>query len=264
MSDVELTKKAEAYVANVDANLAATSLLTLHIDRTSWKSLAGSIEALIDMLDDLSPDPDLEPWLGDGDDREDENEHAGDINDEPQADASDDEHSLGWTEDASQSGNLGCFGSEGDLELELGTTEHVDQDVAGSVQEGLWLSPDGEPELGFVGIGTGWRKGEDVTDLGEHVDEREPNGDEEDSSRADDEFTHGIGRGDGSGHEIARKMLREHARRLPSGDIVREIAGAFSKPEKLGSKTDPSPTIAPPLDPDVIDLRAHYWAAKGF
>ncbi|UCI21080.1 hypothetical protein FJ970_09060 [Mesorhizobium sp. B2-1-8] len=70
---------------------------------------------MIDMLDELDPDPDLEPWLGwpesggleaggISDDREAEDEHGGDINDEPQAGAGggtwegDDEHSLGWTE----------------------------------------------------------------------------------------------------------------------------------------------------------------------
>ncbi|AZO75034.1 MAG: hypothetical protein E5V92_01890 [Mesorhizobium sp.] len=201
--------------------------------------------ALITALDimeadseDLEDGADAEPWLGwtdrgpqtvspvflDGrgsayDDREEENEHGGDINDEPQAGGSggaawegDDEHSLGWTEEASQTGNLGCYGSEGDL----------------------------EPDLGFVGHGTGWRKGEDALDWGEHDDEREPNGDE----------TDGPFDGDGSGRAMAEKMLREKARRLPSGDIAREI-------------TERSVTV-PPLDPDAMDLRAHYWAAKGF
>ncbi|WP_189434795.1 hypothetical protein [Mesorhizobium sp. M1E.F.Ca.ET.041.01.1.1] len=45
----------------------------------------------------------------------------------------------------SKSGNLGCYGNQGDL----------------------------EPELGFVGIGTGWRQGEDALDRGEHDDEPE-------------------------------------------------------------------------------------------
>ncbi|TIQ05740.1 hypothetical protein [Mesorhizobium sp.] len=209
--------------------------------------------ALITALDlmeadaeDLEDGADAEPWLGwtdrgpqassgiflDGrgsayDDREEENEHGGDINDELQADESDDEHSLGWTEEGSQTGNLGCYGSEGDL----------------------------EPELGFVGHGTGWRKGEDALDWGEHDDEREhderePNGDE----------TDGPFDGDGSGRAIAEKMLREKAKtgllsnpvlKRPSGDIVPNIV---KRPEKA----------APLLDPDAMDLRAHYWAAKGF
>ena len=113
MSDLELTKKAEAYVASQNAQperFGETGLLTLQIDRNSRRSLAGSIEALIDMLDDLSPDCDLEdgvdaePWLGWGgkglptvswpqdgrgsmyDDRELEDEDGGDINDQPHDD----------------------------------------------------------------------------------------------------------------------------------------------------------------------------------
>ncbi|TIQ85260.1 MAG: hypothetical protein E5X38_21255 [Mesorhizobium sp.] len=253
---VDLTKKGEAYAA-----AAARETLTLIIDRSSRKELATSIEALIDMLDDLSPDPDLEdgadaePWLGwtdrgpqassnmfmDGrgsayDDREAEDEHGGDINDEPQADGSDDEHSLGWTEEGSQTGNLGCYGSEGDL----------------------------EPDLGFVGHGTGWRKGEDALDWGEHDDEREPNGDE----------TDGPFDGDGSGRAIAEKMLqyasstteeaREKAKRRPSGDLGTFKADARpSRAEGLRSPEMLSLPV-PLLDPEAMDLRAHYWAAKGF
>lgn len=121
-----------------------------------------------------------------------------------------------------------------DKEPELGWTEHVDQTLAGKVEEGRWLTYDGEPELGFVGIGTGWRKGEDIKDVGEHVDEREPDG----------------RRGPGAEPE---KKLRERVRRLPSGDVMREIKSA---------------TVAnlpvPPTDSDSMDLRAHYLAAKGF
>ncbi|RWH32210.1 hypothetical protein [Mesorhizobium sp.] len=238
---VDLTKKGEAYAA-----AAARETLTLIIDRSSRKELATSIEALIDMLDDLSPDPDLEdgadaePWLGwtdrgpqassnmfmEGrgsayDDREAEDEHGGDINDEPQADDSDDEHSLGWTEEGSQTGNLGGYGSEGDL----------------------------EPDLGFVGHGTGWRKGEDALDWGEHDDEREhderePNGDE----------TDGPFDGDGSGRAIAEKMLREKAKRRPS-DIMRKAATASGLKAPKAEPVLPLPV--PLLDPDAMDLRAH-------
>ncbi|WP_156752665.1 hypothetical protein [Mesorhizobium sp. WSM3873] len=161
--------------------------------------------------EDLEDGADAEPWLGwtdrgpqassnmfmDGrgsayDDREAEDEHGGDINDEPQADDSDDEHSLGWTEVASQTGNLGCYGSEGDLE-------------------------------------------EDIQDMPHDDDEREPTGE-------DDPITYG----DGSGRAIAETLLKK--------------ARAPATPERL--KLDP-PSI-PPLDPDAMDLRAHYWAAKGF
>ncbi|RUW43005.1 MAG: hypothetical protein E5W15_06950 [Mesorhizobium sp.] len=71
MDDLQLTKNAEAYVA-ASRQLGDTPLLTLQIDRTSRKALSMSITALIDMLDDLDPDPDLE-------------------------DTADDEPSLGWT-----------------------------------------------------------------------------------------------------------------------------------------------------------------------
>ena len=47
--------------------------------RTSRRSLAGSIEALIDMLDDLSPDPDLEDDEIEGDDERERD----DADDEP-------------------------------------------------------------------------------------------------------------------------------------------------------------------------------------
>ncbi|PBB78179.1 hypothetical protein CK218_25650 [Mesorhizobium sp. WSM3879] len=105
-----------------------------------------------------------------------------------------------------------------------------------------------EPDLGFVGHGTGWRKGEDALDWGEHDDEREPNGDE----------TDGPFDGDGSGRVIAEKMLGEKAKRLPSGDIG--TVSALEKP-----KVNPVlPLPVPLLDPDAMDLRAHYWAAKGF
>lgn len=107
---------------------------------TDRLSIATTIERLIDALDALEPDPDLEPWLGAGDDREDdtsddeptmgssndhhgggsqanwasgmfladeceeENEHGGDIQDEPH-DASDegnDEPTLGWSNQSGQ------------------------------------------------------------------------------------------------------------------------------------------------------------------
>lgn len=50
--------------------------------------IATTIERLIDMLDALGGDPDFEPYLANswGDDREDENEHGGDILDEPHGD----------------------------------------------------------------------------------------------------------------------------------------------------------------------------------
>lgn len=135
MDELQLTKKAEAYVA-ASTSFAAKEVLTLQIDRTSRKALSLSITALIDMLDDLSPEPDLEPWLGwpesggmeaggDSDDREDENEHGGDINDEPQGGNNgrtleDDEPNLGWAETHGKGivGNQNSDDREGDDERE--------------------------------------------------------------------------------------------------------------------------------------------------
>ncbi|ESX96005.1 hypothetical protein [Mesorhizobium sp. LNJC405B00] len=80
-------------------------------------AIATSIERLIDLLDAMSPDPDLEESLGwgygsqlelhaqDGE-REEENEHGGDINDERHdaLDEGDSEPFLGWREQCCQSG----------------------------------------------------------------------------------------------------------------------------------------------------------------
>jgi hypothetical protein len=55
------------------------------------------------------------------------------------------------------------------------------------------------------------------------------------------------------GADIAKTMLREHAKRIPTGEIVREI----------------NPMVVPQIDPkkfdpDSMNLRAYYRAAKGF
>lgn len=136
MDDLQLTKKAEAYVAAAGTDIRAECMLTLQIDRTSRKSLAGSIEALIDLLDDLSPDPDLEDdgiediderepdndTEANGDERdasytaggaigghwcedvEEENEHGGDVLDQAHDGDSDNEPSLGWGNTTGQTG----------------------------------------------------------------------------------------------------------------------------------------------------------------
>lgn len=63
----------------------AIFLTIKHNDRIG---IATTIERLIDMLDALDGDPDFEPYLANswGDDREDENEHGGDICDAPHDD----------------------------------------------------------------------------------------------------------------------------------------------------------------------------------
>ncbi|MBZ9710549.1 hypothetical protein LB543_28020 [Mesorhizobium sp. ESP7-2] len=91
--------------------------------RSIRSGLAGIAELLVAVLDDLDGDPNLE----DGADVEGVNEDGGDILDEPHDGRDgDDEPSLGWTEKASLGGNLGCFGSNVDLEhdpAELGEPE---------------------------------------------------------------------------------------------------------------------------------------------
>ncbi|QKC84401.1 hypothetical protein [Mesorhizobium sp. NZP2077] len=217
MTDLDLTKKGEAYVA---ASLAADPE-TLLVALTNRKAIADSIERLIDMLDAMSPDPDLEdtaddepsllslddleldnsdyepdsdgepamgaierhptsresPWGRCGeltvmhygsnsqedwagsratapghDECEAENEHGGDVLDEPH-DREDDEYELGWT-------------------------EHVDQRLAGKVEEGKWNHPEGEPDLGWTGYGRGCtadeaRDDREGDDEREAIDERE-------------------------------------------------------------------------------------------
>ena len=81
--------------------------------------------------------------LGSRSDREEENEHGGDIQDEPHDDA----------------GNFGGI----DHEPDLGWTNHVNQTLALKVIAGNH-DQDSEPDYGFVGIGTGWRYGEETDD----------------------------------------------------------------------------------------------------
>ncbi|MBD0416134.1 hypothetical protein [Oryzicola mucosus] len=80
-------------------------------------ALETTIERLINMLDDMDPDPDLEPYLagsygddreevcedeGAQDDREEVNEDGGDIQDEGHDEEPDREPFLGWDEQCSQ------------------------------------------------------------------------------------------------------------------------------------------------------------------
>ncbi len=111
---IELTKKGEAYAAAALAE--ADGIIFLVLDSRDRTTLATTIERLIGLLDEQDGDPDLEASLGWGqqlqavlhadahDEAEDENEHGGDICDEPHdpADCGDDELSLGWTEKCGQ------------------------------------------------------------------------------------------------------------------------------------------------------------------
>ena len=166
MAEIELTKTAEAYVAaNFPTSGSSDDVLTISVDRTSRKSLAGSIEALIDLLDDLSPDcdledgADLEPSLGwpeisplgnpssggSWDDREGpEDDREPDVDTEPNGDERDASWAVGggkgahWCEDTEDGG---------DLEHNLGWRE------AGSLTGDLACFGDGddvEPSLGWT------------------------------------------------------------------------------------------------------------------
>lgn len=146
-------------------------------------SISTTIERLIDMLDMLEPDPDLEPWLGSGDDRE------GDCEDEG-ADNGDDEFSLGWSEEGSLVGNLsaGSYGMEGELEPEIGWTEDVDQ-VRRLERADGWMVDDSEPDLGWAeSHGRGITGEQNCIDDREHDDERQPNGDEADFDGGEDDM----------------------------------------------------------------------------
>jgi hypothetical protein len=76
-----------------------------------------------------------------------ENEHGGDVLDEPHDGRDDDEWELGWT-------------------------EHVDQRLAGKIEQKTWNHPEGEPDLGWTGHGRGCDPNEPADDR-EGDDERE-------------------------------------------------------------------------------------------
>jgi len=307
----------------------ADGAIFLTVAENDRLAISTSIERLIDLLDAMSPDPDIEatgddePSLGwpdrgpsalradmDHDDRE-----ADDCDLEDNADA---EPSLGSIErhpaslespwgrsgvlyhDRSRGQDAWGAGSRTDGEDDAGENAEVEEsgygDVEGMVAEesgepslGLteeinqvrrtetdpkqWYVEDGEPELGWTGHGMGCTKDEPGDDR-EGDDECEPNGDEldhngdeGDTSFTEDEPYGSMGAPDGSGHKIAKQLLRENARRLSSGDIVREISppakGAatrivFGK----GNVVDPDWMVdaIPQIDPAKW-REAHYRAA---
>lgn len=172
-SGVELTKKGEAYAA---AATAADGVMFLTINSRDRVSIATTIERLIDMLDAIDGDPDLEPYLagtypetedreGDTSDdeatlgwgqgtqaalhvdthneAEEEDEHGGDINDEPH-DWNELEPMLGWNETCGQ-------GEDPDVQHLDQTPDPNDIDV---------FEGEGRRPLQFDG--TGYRKTQDV------------------------------------------------------------------------------------------------------
>lgn len=219
-------------------------------------SISTTIERLINMLDDMEPDCDLEPWLGSGDDREadsaddepslgwttsghlgstlPEEDECEKVSEDEGAITGDDEYSLGWSEEDSINGNLsaGSFGTEGELEPELGWTEEVDQVRRLKRAEG-WMVDDSEPDLGWAeSHGRGIVGEQNCIDDREHEDEREPNGDETDFDGGEIDASIFIPGGgsvgqyeDGwrpvPGSAVAPSVTKK-ARRLKGGDVVRE------------------------------------------
>jgi hypothetical protein len=77
-------------------------MINVALDRQQRAEIECQIEHLIELLDSMDGDENLEPSLAGFDDRhmddrEEENEHGGDIQDEPHDDDFDLEHSLGWS-----------------------------------------------------------------------------------------------------------------------------------------------------------------------
>ncbi|MER8654398.1 hypothetical protein [Mesorhizobium sp. M0847] len=198
-------------------------------------AIATSIERLIDLLDAMQPDPDLEddaddePSLGSlslgsyqagtTDDREGDDSDYEDGGDDEDSDPGEDsdplEPSLCGTAiynpttgalENDLEGEGDGFSMRADDEYELGWTEHIDQRLAGKVQEGTWNHPEGEPDLGWTGIATGWREGDPVDAIEPNGDELDFNGDEGDYDGGENDppgFIWGGGEGGGRAHENA-------------------------------------------------------------
>lgn len=214
--------------------------IQLSLNPKNRLELSTTIENLINMLDDLSPDPDLEdgadlePSLGWGergprcmfpldhargshhDDRE--------LDEADYEDSGDAEPSLGWGQNQSV---LHC-----DRHDEAEEENEHGGDVLDEPHDGR---DDYEPWLGWgntmgqPGVGTGGLEG--VEDNPDHS--------------VPGNFT-------GAGNDEARLLLRGRRCKEPSLTIV-----------------GPAIAIAnwhgiPVTDPDAMDLKAHYWAAKGF
>ena len=106
-------------------------------------------------------------------------------------------------------------GDGSDDEYSHGWTDHIDHNKALLNCCGQWVG-EGEPDLGFVGVATGWREGEDKQDreadqLGcdEREDDRSEHGIADLDALGDPEITVGDSLAfDGSGSILARDMLR--------------------------------------------------------
>ncbi|MCO5157580.1 MAG: hypothetical protein M9945_12670 [Aquamicrobium sp.] len=149
-----------------------------------------------------------------GEDREDDDEREL-VSEDEGAVSGDEEYSLGWQDEGSQE----TLNMWGEYEAGLGTTEDLDQVRRIEVSEG-WKCSDGEPDLGFVGHGTGWRAGEETDDRedeNEHGRSDSVDGGATEHGICDSDAMHTYEEGffaewpgDGSGHRIADHLLAAH------------------------------------------------------
>lgn len=228
----------------------ADGVFFLTLAKGDRMSIATTVQRLIDMLDDLEPDPDLEPSLG-ARERHGEGsqeywaagaatgvfDECEDVSEDEGAPNGDDEFTLGWSEVGSLRGDLssGSYGHmDGESEPSIGWTEGVDQ-VRRLECASCWVD-DTEPDLGWAET-----HGKGIVGAQNCLDDREASDvvdEPHDWNELDDDV---IGDADGDmpgagsvsqfadgwrpapGSAVAPSMV-EKARRMPDGNVVREIA----------------------------------------
>ena len=123
------------------------------------RSVEDEIERLIGLLDKTDANPDDEPSLGWPNEMgmQQYGSAPGPLGDDLEPDE-DGELSLGWENE----GSPVLWRDSDEYEPDLGPTEEIDQGRRLQTLPG-WKSDDGEPDLGFIGHGTGWT-GEAVYD----------------------------------------------------------------------------------------------------
>ncbi|WP_292246816.1 hypothetical protein [Mesorhizobium sp.] len=180
--------------------------LEFTVDCHSRRSISDSIERLIDMLDAMSPDPDLEPWLGapewrgqpnwteaistDGEDDAGENAETGDGDLEPNGDERDASATASWAK-----------GGHWDENVE-DENEHGGDILDEPHDDGIFSGCDNEPWLGW-GNDTG-----------------QPGTDVESVKDVQDSPDYGCGGFTGEGKDMARQMLRTGRSRRPEPSLT--------------------------------------------
>lgn len=203
------------------------------------RAVEDEIERLIAMLDSMEPDPDLEPWLGSGDDREDQCEDEG-AQCEGEGDWNELEPTMGWQEQGSQAHLHATYNDECEEENEHGgDIQDVPHDA---VDEG-----NDEPFLGWAETcGQGPKIGIDAT----------PNDIDPDPQ----DYGGGL-RFDGDGCLAGREVLRNLRSARP--DVRQEYVGGWCDGNRAALKVDGltitgtmprNPTLAPDLYPDHFSM----------